>query len=89
MAGTKTKSCSPIGLDLGQSAVKMVQLQRSSGKYSLSAHRHLEIPEELRDDGMARLNWFSKHIHKAMKSAGFSGKQCAIGLPGPRVASIK
>ena len=81
MAGTKTKSCSPIGLDLGQSAVKIVQLQRSSGKYSLSAHRHLEIPEELRDDGMARLNWFSKHIHKAMKSAGFSGKQCAIGLP--------
>jgi type IV pilus assembly protein PilM len=81
VAGTKTKSCSPIGLDLGQSAVKMVQLRRSSGKYTLSAHRHLDIPEELRDDGMARLNWLSKHIQKAMKSAGFSGKQCAIGLP--------
>ena len=81
MAGTKTTSCSPIGLDLGQSAVKIVQLQGNAGKYSLSAHQHLEIPEELRDDGMARLNWFSKNIQKAMKTAEFSGKQCAIGLP--------
>jgi type IV pilus assembly protein PilM len=81
VAGTKTKSCSPIGLDLGQSAVKIVQLQGKAGKYTLAAHQHLDIPEELRDDGMARLNWFSRNIQKAMKSAGFTGKQCAIGLP--------
>lgn len=71
----------PIGVDLGFSAAKFVQLQETSGGYELLAAAEVSIPEHLRSDQIGLLNHLGRRIPDVMREKPFRGRRCRIALP--------
>lgn len=75
------KDLLPIGVDLGSSSAKLVQLRSVKGRYELAAYASIDIPAHIRRDPIGRLGFFSHRIPRALKSGGFKGHKCILGLP--------
>jgi len=71
----------PIGVDLGTSMVKMVQIRQSNQALQLIAAGSAEIPREHRDDFSLRMEYFGRGIRSIMKTGAFKGSECVLGLP--------
>jgi len=71
----------PIGLDLGSSAVKMVQLRQTDQEYELLAADWAQVPPSCRTDAKARLRFLTAAIRKMMASNKFLGNKCVLSLP--------
>ncbi|MBN1555762.1 MAG: pilus assembly protein PilM [Phycisphaerae bacterium] len=75
------KKTLPIGVELGSSAAKLVQLRGTSDGVELSAFGAVTIPSELRADLPRRLAFLSEHLPSVLKSERFKGRKCIIALP--------
>lgn len=71
----------PIGLDIGSSKVKAVQLRLLDGNYELIAANSREIPQTYRDDLPERLDFLADAIRGILKPKAFHGRQCVLSLP--------
>lgn len=76
-----SKEMLPIGLDLGSSAVKLVQLRTVKGGVELAANGYIEIPRHIRKDPIGRLDFFSQKIPRVLRGENFKGNKCILGLP--------
>lgn len=76
-----SKDMLPIGLDLGSSAAKLVQLRVLKDGIELAAFGNVEIPEHIRKDQFARLDFFSHNIPRVLRADSFKGRKCILGLP--------
>ncbi len=76
-----SKDMLPIGVDLGSSAAKLVQLRVLKDGIELSALGNIEIPQHIRKDQFARLDYFSHNIPKVLRADSFKGHKCILGLP--------
>lgn len=76
-----SKDMLPIGVDLGSSSAKLVQLRSVKNRYELAAYGNIEIPTHIRRDPIGRLGFFSHRIPRLLKSGGFKGSKCILGLP--------
>ena len=76
-----SKEFLPIGVDLGSSAAKLVQLRALKDGIELSSLGNIEIPEHIRKDQFARLDFFSQNIPRVLKADSFKGRKCILGLP--------
>jgi len=74
------KKMLPIGVDLGGSSVKLVQLRQSVGLPELIAYGAVQIPPHIRDDETSQIAHLGRHIPALLKSNGFKGKKCVLGL---------
>ena len=75
------KEVLPIGVDIGCSAIKLVQLCRIHDQTKLLACAKIDIPENLRTDQSQRLDCLRKDIPRVLKSNPFKGKKCILSLP--------
>ena len=71
-----------IGVDLGTSTVKMVQIRNSNQSLQLIAAGSAEIPREHRDDFAVRMEYLGRGIRSIMKTKVFKGNECVLALPG-------
>jgi len=71
----------PIGLDLGTTAVRMVQFRQNQGSYDLVAAGSADIPEESQADFQSRLSFCVSAIKGILKDNPFSGRECVMSLP--------
>ena len=75
------KKTLPIGVELGSSAAKLVQLKGSSDGVELSAFGAVIIPPHLRSNLTERLAFLSEQLPAVLKSEHFKGRRCIIALP--------
>jgi len=71
----------PIGVDLGTSAVKLVQLRLMEETTELLAVGCSDIPRPVRNDPPRRLEFLAERIRHALKASPFKGRQCVLSLP--------
>ena len=72
-----------FGLDIGSSAIKMVQLHKNSGNYVVTAAGIADIDDGTEsDDGRKEINTL-KAIHQCLQSAGIQTKLAVCGVCGP------
>ena len=79
--GASSKEMLPIGVDLGSSAVKLVQLRSVKDGVELSAYGSIDIPESCRKNNFERMGFLAKHIPRVIRSGGFKGRKCVLGIP--------
>jgi type IV pilus assembly protein PilM len=75
------KKTLPIGVDLGSSAAKLVQIRLVNGGAELLACGTIPIPRHIQGDQLARLDYLAKHIPRVLKDENFKGKKCILALP--------
>ncbi|MCD4823561.1 MAG: pilus assembly protein PilM [Phycisphaerae bacterium] len=75
------KKILPIGVDLGSSAAKLVQLCHVRDHTELLACSTISIPKHLRTDQLGRLDYLAKHLPQTIKKQKFKGKKCVLALP--------
>jgi len=71
----------PIGLDLGTTAVRMLQLRQHEGSYDLLAAGSSDIPAESQADFRSRLGFCASAIKGILQTNNFSGRECVLSLP--------
>lgn len=76
-----TPALLPIGMDVGYTNVRLVQLRMSQTGPELLGAASVHLPTEYREDEFGRLDYLSENIRKIMKSRIFKGNQCVLSLP--------
>ena len=74
----------PIGVDVGCSVTKLVQLTRVRDQTELLAYARIPIPENLRADQHEYLDYLRKNIPQVLKANPFKGKKCIFSLPAAK-----
>ncbi len=74
----------PIGVDVGCSVTKLVQLGRVRDQTELLAYARIPIPENLRADQHEYLAFLRKNIPHVLKTHPFKGKKCIFSLPAAK-----
>lgn len=75
------KKILPIGVDLGASAAKLVQLRIMQNQAEPIACGTVHVPEELRSSPQQSLDYLAQHIPVLLRSEPFKGKRCILALP--------
>ncbi len=71
----------PIGIDLGTSAVKLVQLRNFQGNLELLGAGRIDLPDACQDDPDKRMDFLGEQLGPLIGRNGFSGRQCILSLP--------
>ena len=75
-----------IGLDIGTSAVKLVQLSRTASGYVVTAAGRVDVPNKTKADQDQIKGNTIDAIRKCAKSAGIKTKYAVCGVGGPEAA---
>ncbi|MHC4609573.1 MAG: hypothetical protein ACYS7M_04420 [Planctomycetota bacterium] len=79
----RRRTFSPVGLDIGQTGGRAVQLRRVGAKWSLSAALHWPLRRsEDQDTGAAGLQ---ERLSRALQQNAFVGREIVVGLSQPDV----
>lgn len=80
----------PIGIDLGASGAKVLQLARTGGRLRVHAAARIEAEAENPGDE-ARFSALAKVLERKLQASDFRGRQCVIGLDDRllRVRSVR
>ncbi len=79
--GKSSNNALPIGLDLGTSSLKMVQLRQRESGLELVALATSDIPHPCRRDFKLRTRYLAETLRSLMQTHPFEGTECAISLP--------
>ncbi len=71
----------PIGLDIGMSSIKMLQLANQSGSLSVVASGRYDLPLDLPAEGPERRSVLVEGCRKLIDSCGFKGRRVVSVLP--------
>ncbi|WP_428940964.1 pilus assembly protein PilM [Fontivita pretiosa] len=72
----------PIGVDLGSAAIKLAQVNPSRPDApGQCATACVSIPDELRADPRARIDFFVQSVPRLLEQGGFRGRQVVLALP--------
>ncbi len=71
----------PIGIDLGSSAVKVVQLRRVESELELTAAARMDIPAHCQGGVEQRMDFLAERLQGLLKSQQFKGRRCVLALP--------
>lgn len=77
----KTAKNLPIGVDLGSSFLKIVQLRSSDGRVELVGAGLAEAPAACRDDRARWLDFHCQQIRGLLKAGRFKGRETILALP--------
>lgn len=78
MFGLSRSPLCPIGVDIGASSLKVLQLRHAGGGYALQAAARIELPAA-RDDA-EHLTHVAAALRKALDSGKFLGRRCVSSL---------
>ncbi|MFO7898043.1 MAG: type IV pilus assembly protein PilM [Planctomycetota bacterium] len=76
---------SPIGIDIGPTAVKLVQFRARALGLELLAAARLELPFPNNGEGKPDRAAFSRELHKELKAAAFGVRRAVVTLPAADV----
>jgi type IV pilus assembly protein PilM len=87
----KSGGVCPIGLDIGHSSIKMLQLAISGGYRSVVAAAKADIDPALREDKEARRSFIVSEIKRILEDDGFRGRNVVSCLSNDslRIASLR
>jgi type IV pilus assembly protein PilM len=87
----KTRGMCPVGLDIGHSSVKMIQLVVSGGYRSVIAAAKTDIDPALNGDGQARRGFVISAVKRMLANGGFRGRKVVSCLSNDslRIASLR
>lgn len=71
----------PIAIDLGSSALKMVQLSEAGGKIALQGAAKAEVPDNLRGNLANRMKWTIDQVKFMLSAKPFKGRKVVSCLP--------
>jgi len=75
------KKVFPIGIDLGSSRLKMLQLAQNDGELALGAAGYRDVPQELRQDTGGLQEWYTRTIKELLSEKPFKGRKAVMCLP--------
>lgn len=81
----KNRSLRPIGLDIGHSSVKMIQLVVNGGQISVFAANKVRIDPSINGDDEQRRSVVISAIKQMLAEGNFSGKNVVSCLPSDRL----
>ena len=81
----KTRSCRPIGLDIGHSFIKMIQLAVNGGHISVPAADKVRIDPHINGDTEARRNFVVSAVREMLANGNFRGRNVISCLPNDRL----
>ena len=74
--------CNPIGVDFGSDCLRLAQVAPAAGgEFKLIAAASADVPNHVRHDPGARINFFIETIKDLIGQGKFRGRQCVLGLP--------
>jgi len=71
----------PIGVDLGSSTVKMVQMATTESGLRLLAAGSANVPQGFRESPSRRMDYMARSIRSLLKTRAFKSTECVISLP--------
>lgn len=71
----------PIGIDIGQDSIKMMQLEVTGNTLSVVAAARQSFPPEVRDNSDLRLPLAVEMIRQMRRQNGFKGKRAVLAIP--------
>ena len=81
MLGLSKKKAGPIGIDLGSSSLKMIQLTMTDGVLDLVAAARTVVPDEIQGDPRGLHEWHIKKVRHLLATRGFKGRKAVTCLP--------
>ncbi|MHC4572816.1 MAG: pilus assembly protein PilM [Planctomycetota bacterium] len=81
----KTRNHRPIGLDIGHSSIKMIQLAITSGYVSVLAAAKLRIDSDVNGDPEQRRSFIVSAIRRMLREGKFRGRNVVSCLPNERL----
>jgi type IV pilus assembly protein PilM len=81
----KTRSQQPIGLDIGHSSIKMIQLAMNGGHMSILAAAKAYIDSRINGDEQERRNSVMSTIKQMLAESGFRGRNVVSCLPNEKL----
>jgi type IV pilus assembly protein PilM len=73
--------CNPIGVDFGSDCLRMAQIQHINGEHRLIAAASADVPNTVRHDAAARLNFFVDTCPDLLSQGKFRGREAIFALP--------
>ncbi len=77
----KSQNYGPIGLDIGHSCIRMIQLARTTGQKYVLAADSVRFDSQISDDPEKRKSFIISAIKQMMLNSGFRGKKVVSALP--------
>jgi type IV pilus assembly protein PilM len=71
----------PIGIDLGASSLKMMQLAATETGLALVAAARAEVPDDIRGDASSLHEWYVRNIKTLLGEKPFRGRRAVTCLP--------
>ncbi|MHC4571246.1 MAG: pilus assembly protein PilM [Planctomycetota bacterium] len=81
----KTRGQRPIGLDIGHSSIKMIQLAVNEGHISIIAADKARVDTSINDDGEERRGFIISTIKQMLAAGNFRGRNVVTCLPSDRL----
>ncbi len=75
------KGLSPVAVDFGVSALKLLQINASGDNYTLVAGAMLETPEAIFHDHAKRIAFQLENLPRLVRQGGFAGKRAVCSIP--------
>ena len=76
----KNRSLRPIGLDIGYSSIKMIQLVISGGRISVLAADKARIDASINGDEQERRNFIISTVKRMLAEGNFHGRNVIVML---------
>jgi type IV pilus assembly protein PilM len=81
----KSRSLRPIGLDIGRSSIKMIQLVMNSGRISVIAADKAPIDSSINGDEQTRRSFVVSAVKRMLDEGSFRGRDVVSCLPNDRL----
>ena len=81
----KNRSLRPIGLDIGHSSIKMIQLVISGGRISVLAADKARIDSSINGDEQERRSFIISSVKRMLSEGSFHGRNVISCLPNDRL----
>lgn len=81
----RNRSLRPIGLDIGHSSIKIIQLAMNGGQVSVIAAGKTNIDSDIDGDEKARRDFIVSAIKRMLAEGGFRGRNVVSCLPNERL----
>ena len=75
------KKPQPIGLDIGNSSIRMIQLAKTADRIKVLDAQQRFIPAEIREDSQAKSEFIAKAISEMYACGRFKGKDVITAIP--------
>lgn len=83
--GFRTRGIRPIGLDIGNNSIKMIQLRMDDMRIAVAAAQEIRIDRGVRDDENTRREFIISAIKQMLTKGHFHGKNVVSCLPSGKL----